>query len=310
MDIVSRYDIDGLHMDDYFYPYPSYNDNKEFPDEVNYTIYKKEGGKMSKGDWRRAAVNDFVKRIHEGIKKKKPHVLFGISPFGIWRPGHPSSIKGFDQYDQLYADVRLWIREGWMDYLAPQLYWPINQLPQSFPVLLKWWHDQNKKNKHVWPGINVAQKDSLAMIDETLNKIMISRGMNPQDVGTLHWSIAPHLKSDTLANALRNTVYAKKALSPQSNWIKTKPLQPPIVKIENTNSGIMIHWTHTNHHAVSRIVCYMRKGDLWDYEIHPRSYGEPIVLKDTTVQGVRLAVVDRSGKISKPSPEIRIVGLN
>ncbi|MFA5806505.1 MAG: family 10 glycosylhydrolase, partial [Melioribacteraceae bacterium] len=136
MDITKRYDIDGIHFDDYFYPYPSYNNDEDFPDEESWKNYLNNGGDLSKADWRRENINVFIQRVYKGIKEIKPNVKFGLSPFGIWRPQHPESIEGFDQYDKLYADAKLWINEGWVDYWAPQLYWKINTIPQSFPILL------------------------------------------------------------------------------------------------------------------------------------------------------------------------------
>ena len=96
----------------------------------------------------------------KNIKAEKKHVKFGLSPFGIWRPGYPESVVGFDQYDQLYADAKLWLNKGWIDYFSPQLYWPINRIPLSFPVLLGWWANENKKNRHLWPGISVGRDTS------------------------------------------------------------------------------------------------------------------------------------------------------
>ncbi|MEO6818987.1 MAG: family 10 glycosylhydrolase, partial [Ginsengibacter sp.] len=138
MDIVKRYDIDGVHFDDYFYPYPSYNGGEDFPDSTSRKAYLAAGGTLSVGDWRRESVNKFIHRLYDEIKKEKKYVKFGLSPFGIWRPGNPASIEGFDQYDQLYADAKLWLNEGWIDYFSPQLYWPISRIKQSFPVLLGW----------------------------------------------------------------------------------------------------------------------------------------------------------------------------
>src|SRR5205085_7669897 len=130
LDVVRRYDVDGVHLDDYFYPYPEKGpDGKEipFPDDDTWAAYRKAGGTLARDDWRRDAVNDFVKRLYEGVHKAKPWVKVGISPFGIWRPGHPEGIAGFDPYARLYADAKLWLNEGWVDYWTPQLYWPIRQ---------------------------------------------------------------------------------------------------------------------------------------------------------------------------------------
>ena len=154
-DVVKRYDIDGVHLDDYFYPYAEQDENKKeipFPDDDTWEAYQKAGGKLEREDWRRDAVNTFVKQLYEQVHAEKKWVKVGISPFGIWRPGHPPGIQGFDQYGKLYADAKLWLNEGWVDYWTPQLYWPIRQEPQSYPKLLAWWAGENTKKRHLWPG--------------------------------------------------------------------------------------------------------------------------------------------------------------
>ncbi len=108
-------------------------------------------------------------------------------------PNNPKSIKGFDQYDKLYADAKLWLNKGWIDYWSPQLYWTINDIDQSFPVLLNWWKEQNLKNRHLWPGISIDKGS-----DELENQIMITRGMLIKNPGTIHWSIAPLVNDSTL----------------------------------------------------------------------------------------------------------------
>ncbi len=94
---------------------------------------------MSRDEWRRANINEFIQDVYHSIKALKPWVKFGISPFGIWRPGFPKQVQGLDAYAKLYADSRLWLANGWLDYLSPQLYWPVDSPQQSFPVLLNWW---------------------------------------------------------------------------------------------------------------------------------------------------------------------------
>ena len=135
LDVVKRYDIDGVHIDDYFYPYKEKDAGGKvipFPDDDTWEAYQRSGGKLARDDWRRDAVNVFVKRMYAETKKAKPWVKVGISPFGIWRPGHPAGIAGLDQFAELYADAKLWFNEGWVDYFSPQLYWPIAQEKQSF----------------------------------------------------------------------------------------------------------------------------------------------------------------------------------
>jgi uncharacterized lipoprotein YddW (UPF0748 family) len=125
LDVVTRYDVDGIHVDDYFYPYPEKDPAKKeipFPDDESFAAYQRAGGKLARDDWRRDNVNRFIARMYREVKAAKPWVKVGISPFGIYRPGHPAQIKGFDQYDKLYADPRAWLAQGSLDYLAPQLY--------------------------------------------------------------------------------------------------------------------------------------------------------------------------------------------
>lgn len=235
MDIVKRYDIDGVHFDDYFYPYPSYH-NGDFPDDESWEAYQKSGGKLSRGDWRRKAVDDFIERVYRSIKEEKPYVRFGISPFGIWRPGHPNSIEGFDQYEELYADAKKWLNEGWVDYFTPQLYWPVNQVPQSFPVLLNWWDEQNYKDRDVWPGMSIGRFQGNQQIDEVLNQIMITRGITPKSPGTVHWSIEPLVGNDSLQQALQNTVYAEQAVVPPMDWLSNRvPKKPEVNSTLSTN---------------------------------------------------------------------------
>jgi len=160
LDVVKRYDVDGVHLDDYFYPYPEKDaagNVLEFPDGPSFGKYVASGGALGHEDWRRWNVNRFVKRLHEEVKAAKAKVRVGVSPFGIWRPGHPAQVKGFDAYEEISADARTWAQRGWVDYLAPQLYWPIDQKEQSFPGLLAWWAAQTPTGNALWPGIAASR---------------------------------------------------------------------------------------------------------------------------------------------------------
>jgi uncharacterized lipoprotein YddW (UPF0748 family) len=106
-------------------------------------------------------VDVFVEAMYRRVHSIKSACLVGISPFGIWRPGYPAQIKGFDAYDQIYADSRKWLVEGWVDYFTPQLYWPIDRKAQSFPVLLNWWLSQNPHARHIWPGLYTGKYDAI-----------------------------------------------------------------------------------------------------------------------------------------------------
>jgi uncharacterized protein YbbC (DUF1343 family) len=320
MDIVNRYDIDGVHFDDYFYPYPSYNDNEDFPDEKTYQAYQEQGGKLSLGDWRRENVNLLIKNLYSRIKKEKPHVKFGLSPFGIWRPNYPPSIVGFDQYEELYADARLWLNKGWIDYFTPQLYWPVNQITQSYPVLLGWWISENKKERHVWPGMNLGRGTANQVVDETLNQIMISRGFLKEKSGHVHWSIGPLMRNRDLLKALLAGPYLKNALVPETPWLDNKPPSVPFLRISSSGDSLDISWDHQHSPEIFRWVLYKKYGDAWTYSIHNRSdrtaripvfhFNRPVMeqeIKEPTnnvdrmimpVSEIRLTAVDRTGNES------------
>lgn len=304
-DLVSRYDIDGVHFDDYFYPYDSYNNGKDFPDDKSWKTYKDRGGDLSRGDWRRDNVNTFIKRIYDEIKAEKPHVKLGISPFGIWRPGYPQSVKGYDQYDKLYADAKLWLNEGWVDYFTPQLYWKINQIGQSFPELLGWWDSQNHKNRHLWPGINVGLGGGADNIDETFNQIMITRGMLPKSPGTVHWSIGPLIKYPELAKALVEGPYKKKSLVPASPWLNDKAPKVPNVNQNVINDQLELSWEHSADEDIFRWVVYFKyKDGGWDYKIlesdaRAFSLQNMVGEKKVTLETVGVTAVNRTGNESE-----------
>lgn len=153
-DIVSRYDVDAIHMDDYFYPYPT--KGKDFPDDASFARYG--GGFSNKGDWRRSNVNLLIKKVYETVRSAKPWVKFGVSPFGIYRneSSDPlgSKTKGLQNYDDLYADVLLWAREGWIDYNIPQVYWQIGHPVADYETLVKWWA-KNTENRPLFIGQSV-----------------------------------------------------------------------------------------------------------------------------------------------------------
>ena len=192
MDVVQRYDIDGVHFDDYFYPYPSYADGASFPDSASWARAQKNGWTGSRGDWRRHNVNRLVRRLYRSIKSTAPQVKFGISPFGIWRPDHPPGVVGFDAYAELYADARRWLREGWVDYITPQLYYRIDQHGYPYPVMLRWWIEQNRHDRHVWPGLYTSRVgmrgDRHWSARHLLGQIYTARS-HPEATGQVHFSM-------------------------------------------------------------------------------------------------------------------------
>jgi uncharacterized lipoprotein YddW (UPF0748 family) len=241
LDVVKRYDVDGVHIDDYFYPYKEKDAAGAvipFPDDDTWQEYQKRDGKLSRDDWRRDAVNRFVRRMYEEVKKAKPWVKVGVSPFGIWRPGHPPGIAGLDQYAELYADAKLWWNEGWMDYGSPQLYWPIAQEKQSFPKLLDWWAAENAKGRHLWPGLYTSRVTGAEKgwpAKEVADQIELTR--KAKAGGAVHFS-AKALTKNTggVADELRK-VYAEPALVPESPWLAAKePVGKPEV-VRDTAGG-------------------------------------------------------------------------
>jgi uncharacterized lipoprotein YddW (UPF0748 family) len=305
MDLVKRYDIDGVHFDDYFYPYPSYNLNEDFPDSTSWNAYQKSGGKLSRGDWRRESVNQLISGLYKKIKAEKPHVKFGLSPFGIWRPGYPASVEGMDQYDVLYADARLWLNKGWVDYFTPQLYWPINRIPQSFPVLLGWWSQENTEKRHLWPGISVGRDTGYKTVNETINQIMISRGMLPESQGIVHWSLSSVTNNPKLAETLLSGPYSKKALVPASPWLDNKPPASPAVAAEAMADKLKLSWTPADEKDVFKWVVYCKYGNTWSYDILNKKDRMVEVTKTktvnkqaTTLTQVCVTAVDRTGNES------------
>ncbi|WP_092539791.1 glycoside hydrolase family 10 protein [Zunongwangia mangrovi] len=267
-DLVKRYDIDGIHFDDYFYPYDSYNGGKDFPDDQSWNAYKAEGGKLSRGDWRRKNVDDFIERVAKLVKKEKDFVKFGISPFGIWRPGYPQSIAGYDQYEKLYADAKKWLNEGWVDYLTPQLYWKTDQTPQSFPVLLNWWEEENTKNRHVWPGINAGLIEEEGYENELFNQILITRGMLAKDPGAVLWNLKALMNNKEAEKALAENYFRKPALVPPSPWMDNKAPKSPEVLTNLDGNTLRISWQHPDENDVFRWVLYFQyEGSKWDFKI-------------------------------------------
>jgi uncharacterized lipoprotein YddW (UPF0748 family) len=304
MDLVNRYDIDGVHFDDYFYPYPSYNNGEDFPDSVSWNAYKKNGGNLSRGDWRREAVNVLIENLYKKIKAAKPWVKFGLSPFGIWRPGFPESVGGFDQYDQLYADAKLWLNKGWIDYFTPQLYWPINREAQSFPVLLGWWAGENTLKRHLWPGISVGRDTSFRNINEILSQIQISRGMLPESKGVVHWSISSVTRNPNMAKALLESSYKKQALVPASPWLDNKAPEAPLMTLKK-NTQLDISWTHPDKNDVFHWVVYYNYGSQKNYMILNRNEDHisiplSMVINKQTVNlsAASVTAVDRCGNES------------
>jgi len=302
LDVLRRYDVDGIHFDDYFYPYAirgSDGRDLDFPDQAS---WKKNGddGKLSRDDWRRENVNTFVRRVHESIKANKPWVKFGISPFGIWRPGHPPQIRGLDAHDKLYADARKWILNGWVDYFAPQLYWSIEAREQSFPVLLDWWNAQNPKKRHIWPGMSTTKVRETWKPQEILNQIGLSRNQTVS-AGHVHWNMKSLMRSAELGTALEREAYAEPALIPASKWLDSTPPANPQLKVAASgNASVKLSWESAPGEKACLWVLQYRRGGTWTTRIVPGEWRGHILDGDPP-DALALSAVDRVGNVSSPT---------
>ncbi|WDF70812.1 family 10 glycosylhydrolase [Sphingobacterium oryzagri] len=296
LDIVKRYNIDGVHFDDYFYPYASYNGGADFPDDASWSVYRKSGGSLSRADWRRDNVNKFIERVYREIKAEKGFVKFGISPFGIWKPGYPAGITGSSQYDELYADAKLWLNRGWIDYFTPQLYWPIEPQRQSFTALLRWWQSENTQHRHVWPGLNTVEVRSSNRPQEIVRQIEATRQLIPNSVGAAHWSIAGLTKSPSMVQAIKEQVYQQKALIPRTPWLFANPLLAPSLLLTPETSSVFAKWLHKQPDQVFQWIAYAQYGDTWEYEILDAAQSEksfPKVKNGKQLKAVAVKAVDR-----------------
>lgn len=268
MDVIKRYDVDGIQFDDYFYPYTDYNEGQDFPDSVTWQRYQAAKGKLSRADWRRESINTFIQNVYQSIKKEKKQVKFGISPFGFWKPGYPRDAAGFSQYDDLYADPRLWIEKGWMDYFVPQLYWPIKRLALSFPVLLGWWAEQNHHQRHLWPGLAAFTVRDTASVDEVIRQIMITRGIEFKSPGQIYFSMrAISCNQFGINDSLRVGPYRQQAIVPASPWLDSRNPNPPYVTWEKQNYQITVHWSVPLDQPVFRWIVYSQYDQNWQYRI-------------------------------------------
>jgi uncharacterized lipoprotein YddW (UPF0748 family) len=306
MDVVKRYDIDGVHLDDYFYPYAETNatgDKLDFPDWASWKRYGA-AGKLNRADWRRENINSFVESVYRAIKAHKPWVKFGISPFGIWRPGYPTGIKGLDAYGQLFADSRKWLANGSVDYFSPQLYWPIHPATQSYSLLLDWWSDQNVKGRHLWPGLNTARVGDPWKADEIINQIRVARNQKGA-TGTIHWSMKTLMQNrGGVADQLLKQVNSAPSLVPASTWLDNVSPGQPVLSATNGVSSVETKfvWQPTGPEKVWLWVVQLQSRGVWTTEILPASQTSRSVARNHSLASVMaVSAVDRCGNLSKPA---------
>jgi uncharacterized lipoprotein YddW (UPF0748 family) len=247
MDVVNRYNIDGIHFDDYFYPYQI--PGKKFHDEKAYSQYSH--GIKNLEDWRRDNINLFIKSVSENIKRVKPEIKFGVSPFGIWKnkSSDPagSLTSGSESFNSTYSDSRKWLREGWVDYVAPQLYWNIGNRVADYKSLAEWWNN-NSFGKNIYLGqsiykIGTDKNPAWHNGGEIPFQIKLNRNLD-HIKGNVFFNTNSYLKNPFgLEDSVRNNYYKYYAVSPQvTSYTSSNSLTPISSGYQNLNGKILLNW--------------------------------------------------------------------
>ena len=300
MDVLKRYDVDGIHFDDYFYPYKEKNSSGneiDFPDGATWKKFGENSG-LSRDDWRRQNVDLFIQQVYHAIKAEKPWVKFGISPFGIWRPKNPPSISGFDSYAGLYADSRKWLREGWCDYFSPQLYWGIAPPQTSFSTLLDWWNNENIRHRHIWPGLNSLNVGEKWPPSEIVNQIKVTR--HDADAGQIHWNSSALMNDAALDAALQRDVYQQTALIPASPWLDASLPARPKLHVNPWKNTLTIAWENGGAEPARWWVLQCLSNNVWTTDILPANETGRF-RENVSSDAIALRAVDRTGNLSEPA---------
>jgi len=299
MDVVKRYDVDGVQFDDYFYPFEKDPAGRvlDFPDEATWEKYGLPN-RMERGDWRRQNINQFIQSVYQSIKAAKPWVKFGVSPFGIWRPMNPPPVRGMDAYATLYADSRRWFASGWLDYFSPQLYWSTEAPQQSFPVLLDWWARQNAQGRHLWPGLSAANTGEKWGPGEIARQIAATR-RQPGAGGEIFFHLRNLTDNAALAEVVR-TACAQPALVPASPWLDSLPPgKPKLTVAENSRSSLGLQW-ETADSPARLWVLQFRTNQVWTTEILPAARTNWSFAKPAP-DLVSISAVDRADNLGSPA---------
>lgn len=262
MDIVRRYDVDGIHFDDYFYPYPE--PNRRFNDDA---AFKKYGsGFTNRDDWRRDNINQFIKTLSDSINASKPWVSFGISPFGVWRnkskdPMGSDTRAGVATYDDLYADILLWMKQGWIDYVAPQLYWDTEFTIASYNTLLPWWA-QHSYGRHLYIGQAAYRVDSNNGGWKSMDQLLIQKRMireQPKVQGSIYYSSKSMLNNvKGVPERLAKTYYPGLALVPPLTWrmLDVKPVNIQNLRYTKSLNKVVLSWEKPLLNAINKTRFY------------------------------------------------------
>jgi len=261
LDVVRRYDVDGIHIDDYFYPYRESRTitrrvrrkrirervDIQFPDDKTWRKYGKPKGWTDRDAWRRANIDDFVHSLYKGVKAIRPSALVGISPFGIWRSGTPRGVTGLDAFTEIYADSKRWLGEGWLDYVAPQLYWQISGMEDRFRALDAWWRSENPQGRHIWPALYTSHVYGggdtwpLGEIAQQVETIRTSRIGTSDVPGHVHFRLAALLAENGQLGQRLGSQYAERALVPAFPWLgATAPASPEVAVVNGEGSATIV----------------------------------------------------------------------
>jgi uncharacterized lipoprotein YddW (UPF0748 family) len=307
-DVVRRYDVDAVHIDDYFYPYQERDAAGRliaFPDDATWDRIGVHTG-MTRNDWRRSNVDTFVEQLYAAVRAEKQHVRVGISPFGIWRPGHPATVRGLDSYNDLYADSRKWLVNGWADYYAPQLYWRTHAPQQPYTDLLQWWSEQNPHGRHIWAGNipnNINSGERGWRSGEILEQVRLTRE-HPGFTGNVHFSVTGLLRNaDGLADAFRTAVYGKPALVPATPWLGNGTPARPAVRALPDHGLNATSLSFESPLLPARWIVRALHAHGWETMLLPKSVRELYVdWKDgAPPQIVAVSYVDAAGVESEPA---------
>ena len=312
LDVVKRYDVDGVHFDDYFYPYiekDAAGKDIEFPDDKNWELYKKQIAEkrkpatLDRGEWRRMHVNNFIESVGREVKRVKPKVMYGVSPFGIWQPVPELGIEGFNAYTGLFADSKKWLQDGIVDYFVPQLYWETARRAQSFPILLDWWKSQNTKKRHVWPGVATYRigRNENWTAGELLDQLKFT-GKAEETRGAIHFSFKS-LRNNLggVQEALLDEPYKRAALIPASPWIRAGTMKSPKVRVVKGKDLTKAEWTENGTTKAFWFVVYAKDKDGWSYSVLPSSERSIALSADRNVEKIVVTSVDRLGNESPMS---------
>jgi uncharacterized lipoprotein YddW (UPF0748 family) len=255
MDVLRRYDIDGVHFDDYFYPYASQGGSPappRFNDDVTFSTYP--NGFTNQNDWRRNNINVFVQRTYDSIKQVKPWVKFGIAPFGIWRnqSGDPlgSATSGLQSYSDVFADSRAWLQNGWLDYVMPQVYWSIGFSVANYGILTPWWNN-NAFGRHIYIGhaaykVNADADTRWTDPSQINNQIRLNRQQS-NVYGSVFFRTGNIMANPLFfRDSLTQYMFTKPALLPAMNWRdNTPPAAAGNLTTQVTGNTVQLSWTKT-----------------------------------------------------------------